>query len=173
MYGMSKSLTTKLQHQLNMLARVVLQSNHLSSAGLHWLSVASRIQFKIATLTHKILSTGTPSYLSSLLNHYQPTVLISYNHPQKQNLALSHFTPLHPWSGMACQLMSGHHLPFRLSRICSKLIISAALPPRSVLRLGFISAGPTRTLSLWLWRAFQILIIIIIILYLFNWSCLN
>ena len=35
--------------------------------------VASRIQFKIATLTHKILSTGTPSYLSSLLSHYKPT----------------------------------------------------------------------------------------------------
>ena len=32
---------------------------------------------------------------------------------------------------MACQLMSGHHLLFRPSRKCSKLIISAALPPRS------------------------------------------
>jgi len=33
---------------------------------------------------------------------------------------------------MACQLMSGHHhLPFRLSRKCSKLIISAAIPLRS------------------------------------------
>ena len=78
MYGMSKSLTTKLQRQQNTLARVVLRTNRLSSAGpllseLHWLPVASRIQFKIATLTHKILSTGTPSYLSSLLNHYQPT----------------------------------------------------------------------------------------------------
>ena len=62
----------------DMLARVVLQTNCLSSAGpllneLHWLPVASRIQFKIATLTHKILSTGTPSYLSSLLSHYKPT----------------------------------------------------------------------------------------------------
>ena len=62
----------------NMLARVVLRTNRLSSAGpllneLHWLPVASRIQFKIATLTHKILSTGTPSYLSSLLSHYKPT----------------------------------------------------------------------------------------------------
>ena len=78
MYGMSKSLTTKIQRQQNMLARVVLRTNRLSSAGpllseLHWLPVASRIQFKIATLTHKILSTGTPSYLSSILNHYQPT----------------------------------------------------------------------------------------------------
>ena len=32
---------------------------------------------------------------------------------------------------MVCQPMSGHHLPFRLSRKCSKLIISTALPPRS------------------------------------------
>ena len=78
MYGMSKSLTAKLQRQQNMLARVVLRTNRLSRAGpllneLHWLPVASRIQFKIATLTRKILSLGTPSYLSSLLNHYQPT----------------------------------------------------------------------------------------------------
>ena len=78
MYGMSKSLTAKLQRQQNMLARVVLRTNRLSSAGpllneLHWLPVASRIQFKIATLTHKIRSTGTPSYLSSLLSHYKPT----------------------------------------------------------------------------------------------------
>ena len=78
MYGMSKSLTAKLQRQQNMLARVVLRTNRLSSAGsllneLHWLPVASMIQFKIATLTHKILNTGTPSYLSSLLSHYKPT----------------------------------------------------------------------------------------------------
>ena len=78
MYGMSKSLTAKLQRQQNMLARVILRTNRLSSAGpllneLHWLPVASRIQFKIATLTHKILSTCTPSYLSSLLSHYKST----------------------------------------------------------------------------------------------------
>ena len=38
--------------------------NHCS-AELHWLPVASRIHFKIATLTHNFLSTNTPSYLSS------------------------------------------------------------------------------------------------------------
>ena len=75
MYGMSKSLTAKLFRQQNMLARVVLRTNRSSSAGpllneLHWLPVASSIQFKIATLTHKILSTGTSSYLSSQLSHY-------------------------------------------------------------------------------------------------------
>ena len=90
----------------NMLAGVVLRTNRLSSAGpmlneLHWLPVASRIQFKIATLAHKILSTGTPSYLSSLLSHYKPDSFVRpaqiswYNHPPKLNLALLHFTPLH------------------------------------------------------------------------------
>ena len=69
MYGMSKSLTAKLQRQQNMLAHIVLRTNRLSSAGpllseLHWLPVASMIQFKIATLTHKILIKGTPSYLN-------------------------------------------------------------------------------------------------------------
>ena len=50
MYGISKSMTAKLQRQQNMLARIVLRTNRLSSAGpllseLHWLPVASRIQF--------------------------------------------------------------------------------------------------------------------------------
>ena len=159
-----------------MLARVVLRTNRLSSGGpllneLHWLPVASRIQFKIATLTHKILSTGTPSYLSSLLSHYKPTRQLRSSSsnllvqpPSKLDLALLHFTPLHLWSGMACQPMSGHHLPFRPSRKCSKLIIFAALPSRSraspapQIRFDWF----TRTLSLWPWRVFQIVIIIII-----------
>ena len=143
MYGMSKSLNAKLQCQQNMLARVVLRMNRLSSAGpllseLHWLPVASRIQFKIATLTHKILGTGTHlicplcwTTTSPLDSSVHPVLISSYNHPQKLNLALLHFTPLPPLSGMACQPVSGHHLPFRLSRKCSKLIISAALPPGS------------------------------------------
>ena len=39
---------------------------------LHWLPVASGIEFKIATLTYKILDSGLPSYLSSQLSHYHP-----------------------------------------------------------------------------------------------------
>ena len=50
MYGMSKSLTAKLQRQQNLLARVVLRTNRLSSAGpllneLHWLPVASDLEW--------------------------------------------------------------------------------------------------------------------------------
>ena len=74
---------------------------------------------------------------------------------------------LHLWFGMACLPMSGHHLRFRPSRKCSKLIISAALQPRSracpapQIRFDW----PTQTLSLRPWRVFQIVIIIIIIIY--------
>ena len=112
-YGMSKSLTTKLQRQQNILARVVLRTNRLSSAGplltvlseLHWLLVASRIQFKIAipSLT-KFLPQANhpicPHYwtTTSLLDSFvRPVQISSYNHTQKQNLALLDFTPLHLW----------------------------------------------------------------------------
>jgi len=59
----------------NSAARVVLKDNHHLSSGdllrkLHWLPVQSRIEFKIACITYKILTTGQPTYLSTLLNHY-------------------------------------------------------------------------------------------------------
>ena len=178
MYGMSKSLTAKLQHQQNMLARVVLRTNRLSSAGpllneLHWLPVASRIHFKIATLTHKILSTGTPSYLSSLLSHYKPTRQLRssssiswYNHPPKLNSALLHSTQLHLWSGMAC--CRCQVIPFASD--LQENAQNSSFPQPSHLghvlvpRLRFVLTGPPRTLSLRPWRVFQIVIIIIIII---------
>ena len=40
---------------------------------LHWLPVNSRITFKLAYLTYKLLTTGKPSYLPTLLHHYTPT----------------------------------------------------------------------------------------------------
>ena len=39
---------------------------------LHWLPVQSRITFKIACLTYKVLTTGQPYYLRSLLHYYTP-----------------------------------------------------------------------------------------------------
>ena len=61
----------------NSAARVVLKDNHHLSSGdllckLHWLPVQSRIEFKIACITYKVLTTGQPIYLSTLLNHYTP-----------------------------------------------------------------------------------------------------
>ena len=39
---------------------------------LHWLSVHRRIQYKIAVLTYKSLSTNQPPYLRNLFHIYQP-----------------------------------------------------------------------------------------------------
>ena len=40
---------------------------------LHWLPVNSRITFKLACFTYKLLTTGQPAYLHMLLHQYTPT----------------------------------------------------------------------------------------------------
>jgi len=65
----------RLQSVQNSAARVVSKDNHNLSSGdllrkLHWLPVQSRIELKIACITYKVLTTGQPTYLSTLLNHY-------------------------------------------------------------------------------------------------------
>ena len=62
----------------NLLARTVLnraadQSTSLLLRQLHWLPVTYRIKYKLAVITHKVLSTGQPAYLRSLLTFYQPS----------------------------------------------------------------------------------------------------
>jgi len=39
---------------------------------LHWLPVNSRITFKLACLTYKLLNTSQPAYLCTILHHYTP-----------------------------------------------------------------------------------------------------
>jgi len=52
---------------------------------LHWLRVNSRITFKLACLTYKLLTTSQPAYLCTLLHQYTPT-------PTNQSV-----TPLTVW----------------------------------------------------------------------------
>jgi len=77
LYGTSIANLTKLQRIQNSLARLVIHNPHFSSAtalhSLHWLPIKHRIDFKILTLTYKLLHSGTPSYLSSLLHAYIPS----------------------------------------------------------------------------------------------------
>ena len=58
-------------------------------AHLHWLPIDICINFKIATLTYKILSTGQPTYLHHLLQPYIPLCSI-YSARQQ----LLHIPPL-------------------------------------------------------------------------------
>ena len=75
--GTSVSNLTRLQLVQNTLARVVAQKSrfdHITPvlSELHWLPVCHRINFKIATITHRVLQFQQPSYLDALIPRYAP-----------------------------------------------------------------------------------------------------
>ena len=75
LYGTSQGNLHKLQRIQNTLAKLVCPGHtHSSEAlrSLHWLPIRQRIDFKIATLTFKLLNFGSPIYLSCLLKPYLP-----------------------------------------------------------------------------------------------------
>ena len=133
------------------------QTNRLSSAGpllneLHWFPVASRIHFKIATLTHKILSTGTPSYLSSLLSHYKPTRQLRSSSsnllvqpPSKTKFGSLAFHAAAPliWNGLPADVRSSPSF-----QTFKKMLKNSLFPQPPHLghvlipRLRFVSTGP-------------------------------
>ena len=76
-YGMSESNVEKFQTIKNKLARVVCGGSRLRSSKemlmtLHWLTVRSRIKYKLAVLTYKALNMGQPAYLRDELSLYEP-----------------------------------------------------------------------------------------------------
>ena len=52
-------------------SRSVPTSQLLSN--LHWLPIHKRINFKVATLTYKVLTTQQPAYLHNLVSYHQPS----------------------------------------------------------------------------------------------------
>ena len=79
--GTSASNLARLQMVQNTLVRVVAQKSlsqkycHITPvlAGLHWLPVRHRIDFKIATTTFIVLHHQQPSYLAQILPRYIPS----------------------------------------------------------------------------------------------------
>ena len=76
--GLSTYNIHRLQLAQNRAARIVLGAGRKVSADpllreLHWLPVRKRIQFKIAILTFKTVTTRQPAYLSDLLTPYVPS----------------------------------------------------------------------------------------------------
>ena len=76
--GLPKSSIKRLQRVQNSLARVVMPSckkyDHIQPIlhQLHWLPITKRIDFKLATLTFKVLENNQPTYLSELLHRHAP-----------------------------------------------------------------------------------------------------
>ena len=76
LYHTAASNITKLQRIQNTAAHLVLPYSHLSAndtlTQLHWLPISRRIEFKLATITYKLLNTEQPSYLRSLIHYDNP-----------------------------------------------------------------------------------------------------
>jgi hypothetical protein len=76
--GISAKNVRKLQTVQNSLARVVSgtkRRDHIKPVlkTLHWLPITKRIEFKVALITHKVISTQEPKYLSDIVSIYRPT----------------------------------------------------------------------------------------------------
>jgi len=76
LYHTAVSNITKLQRIQNTAAHLVLPYSHLSAndrlTRLHWLPISRRIEFKLATITYKLLNTEQPSFLRSLIHYDNP-----------------------------------------------------------------------------------------------------
>ena len=106
-------------YDINTLARVVAGHavpRDIHSTGilqhLHWLPVEQRIKFKLAMLTHNILSSSQPAYLRSLLSHHTPTRSLRFQ--RTLSVAFLRLTtssrPSAPPSGSPKCLRFGHWL---------------------------------------------------------------
>jgi hypothetical protein len=78
---MSKSNFAKLQRVQNTLARVVLRRGKYERITpalkeLHWLPVAQRVDYKLASLVFGVKTTGQPQYLRDLLVDYVPVRIL-------------------------------------------------------------------------------------------------
>ena len=77
LYGLPAKQLSKLQRLQNSAARLVTKAksrDHVTPVlrQLHWLPINQRIVFKVLLITFKIINGYAPSYLSSLLESYQP-----------------------------------------------------------------------------------------------------
>ena len=100
LFGTTKENLRKIQLAQNNAARLVFNKSkfehcteHLKS--LHWLPVEKRINYKIATICHKIIINEAPTYLSELLSIYTPArTLRSSSDPLKFNIPKVHLKSL-------------------------------------------------------------------------------
>jgi len=77
LYGTSKSNIQRLQRIQNSLARIVTgtkRTEHISPvlARLHWLPLIMRVEYKVALMTFKIVTTQQPGYLFDLVKFHTP-----------------------------------------------------------------------------------------------------
>jgi len=112
---------------------------------LHWLPVQSRIEFKTACITYKVLITGKPPYLSTLLNHYTPPcTLRSANQYLLQHPRVSTEFPKRSFSYLPPKIWNDVLLDIML---CSALPTSNVISKRTYLNSIYTSLPPSSSPS--------------------------
>ena len=135
--GLPKSSINRLQVVQNSLARVIYpsakRSDHVSLSlhKLHWLPVSSRIEFKIATLTFKVLKFQQPAYIFDLIAPYSPprsrrssnkNLLIVPDIQSEMGRGSFSFAVLAIWNSLPQHIRSSDSLSgFRGLAVCSRL----------------------------------------------------
>ena len=90
-HNLPKCQITRLQQIQNSLARAVVKAPKFSHTtpilrSLHWLKISERIEYKLLSLTYKVLTTTQPSYLHNLITVQPPrsthsSSLVTLAHP--------------------------------------------------------------------------------------------
>jgi len=135
--GLPNTSIVRLQHVQNSLARVVCNTTKFRShtltllKSLHWLPIPERIQFKIASLTFKVIHFGKPSYLAELITSYQPSRNLRSSGTNllcvpdiRSEIGRRSFSYSAPKYGILCHQILGHVHVLALSRVSLKLISS-------------------------------------------------
>ncbi len=92
LYGITGYNLRRLEGIQNSLCRIVTRASRYSSItphlkSLHWLPIASRIQFKICLITFKTLLLGQPTYFVPLLVPYSCAVATRLSNPVNKKLS--------------------------------------------------------------------------------------
>ena len=131
LYGTSQENISSLQRVQNSLARIISNpSRPMPSAmllsSLHWLPVKSRINYKIACLTHTALHDHQPTYLAQLLQPYNPPRSLRSSDQHLLTVPRTHFRISDRSFDVAAPKI-WNSLPFNLRTLTSSSAFRSAL----------------------------------------------
>ena len=131
LYGTSQENISSLQRVQNSLARIISNpSRPMPSAmllsSLHWLPVKSRINYKIACLTHTALHDHQPTYLAQLLQPYNPPRSLRSSDQHLLTVPRTHFRISDRSFDVAAPKI-WNSLPFNLRTLTSSSTFRSAL----------------------------------------------
>ncbi|MCP4492377.1 MAG: hypothetical protein GY820_34475, partial [Gammaproteobacteria bacterium] len=124
-HGLPKNQLNRLQRIQNSLGRAVVAAPRSSNSdqilqSLHWLKIRERIEYKLISITYKLLQSGSPHYLRDAIS-IQParstrsSSLVTLLHPPGQsslkitNRSFRHAAP-HLWNRLPRHLRVPHQL---------------------------------------------------------------